>query len=180
MIDTNGIANTLRIVLLLALALSSCAREREVPPGQFDARRTVYVASSETVQVGGVELRIESCSLAAQCDFILQMSNKSERCVAFSELSLPGHSHVWLDATFNVTPRITSYPAERVRRTFVVLQPGEQLEQGVDFQAITGIRDLSNSRITFTSHFFECAGLIGVDAESFELVSASITFEPVR
>jgi hypothetical protein len=166
-------ASKLIIFATLALALAACSDDG------YDEHRTLYAVSSQAVQASGVELTFESCSRPQQCDFLFQIANNSDRCVAFSEVSLPGRDYVWLDTTFNALPRIVGNPDGRVRRSFVVLPPRESIRQGVDLRAITGLRDLGNSRITMTTRFFECTAFTGAQAESFELVSAPITFTAV-
>ncbi len=160
-------------ILVLSLALISCDRDtRDDAP-----YRAPYTASASAVQVSNVELAIEPCSLPQQCDFFYRISNRSDRCVAFSEIDLPSGGHVWLDTTLRgASRRITGYPVDRVRYTFVVLQAGDEFREGVDLQAITGSHDLGNSNITFATGFFECASLTGAPGNSFELVSAPITF----
>lgn len=172
MISPNGIIQLTVRWLAAIVALTGCA-----PPTDdgFNEDRPQYTVSSQAVQAGGVELTFESCSLPQQCDLILQISNKSDRCVAFNETELP-NGHVWLDTTFNLDRRITGYPEERVRQTFVVLQPGEDLRQAFDLHAIYDVSDLTRSSLTFRTGFIECTAFNGAPAESFELVSAPINF----
>jgi hypothetical protein len=178
MISPNGIAHiqlTARVAAIFALALGIMSCDRDT---RNDApSRAPYTASASTVQVSNVELAIEPCSLPQQCDFFYRISNRSDRCIAFSEIDLPRGGHVWLDATLRgASRRMTGYPVDRVRYTFVVLQPGDTFREGVDLQAIVGSHDLSNSNITFATGFFECATFAGAPGNSFELVSAPITF----
>jgi hypothetical protein len=178
MISPNGIAHIQLVVrtaaiFALVLAITSCDRD-----ARNDAPyRAPYTAAASAVQVSDVELAIEPCSLPQQCDFFYRISNRSDRCIAFSEIDLPRGGHAWLDTTLRgASRRITGYPVERVRYTFVVLQPGDTFREGVDLQALTGSYDLSDSNITFATGFFECASFAGAPGNSFELVSAPITF----
>jgi hypothetical protein len=160
-------------IFVLALAIASCDRDTR----NDAAYRAPYTASASTVQISDVELAIEPCSVPQQCDFLYRISNRSDRCVAFSEIDLPSGGHVWLDTTLRgASRRITGYPVDRVRYTFVILQPGDTFREGVDLQAITGSHDLDSSNITFATNFFECASFAGVTSNSQELVSAPITF----
>jgi hypothetical protein len=180
MISPIGIVHIQRTVrdiaplALLALALTSCT-----PPvtNGFDENRPLYTVSSPAVEVSSVELTFESCSLAQQCDLIVQISNKSNRCIAFNQVELPRRDHVLLDTSFNLPRRITGYPAESVRQTFIVLQPREEFRQAVDLHAIYDVSDLGGASITFTTGFFECTAFTGGPSEWFDLVSGPITFE---
>jgi hypothetical protein len=99
--------------------------------------------------------------------------------MAFNETELPDRNHVFLDTTFSLERRITGYPVDRVRQTFVVLQPGDEFRQAVDLHAIYQVSDLSVEPVTFRTGFFECAAFTGGQSQSFDLVSAPITFERV-
>lgn len=179
MISPNGIAHiqlTVRdaAVCVLAFALTACSPSSN---GSYEPNRRQYSVSSQPVSVSGVELTFESCSLPQQCDLIVQIANNSDGCIAFNETDLPDGSHVWLDTTFNLPRRMTGYPAERVRQTFVVVQPGDAFREAVDLHAIYDVADLSEQSLTFTTGFTACATLAGASTESFDLVSAPITFE---
>lgn len=179
MISPTGIAHiqhTIRKVAALtfsALMLTGCADDG------FDENRTLYAVSAETAQVSGVELAIHSCLIANGCDFIFEITNRSDRCIAIHETSLPSGEVVWLDTTLNVSRRISAQPAPRVRYTYVILAPGERVSDGVDVRAISGLRDLRNSTIVMTTHFFECSAFSGAPSQTLELVSSDITFAVV-
>jgi hypothetical protein len=177
MISPNGIAHiqlqirTLVAMIFSTLTLTGCADEG------YDANRMHYAVSAETVQVSDVELAIRSCLLPNGCDFIFEITNRSDRCIAIDETSLPSGETVWLDTTLNNVPRqISGVPVPRVRYTYVVLAPGETVSDSVDVRAISGLRDLRNSTIIMTTHFFECSAFSGAPSQSFELVSSDITF----
>jgi hypothetical protein len=161
---------------IVGAALAGCSRESGYPDW-YDQNRSLYTVSSQSVRVSDVELTFESCSLPQQCDLLLQIANESNRCIAFNEVSLPDRDHVWLDGTFTLQRRIMGTPIDRVRQTFVVLQPGDSFRQAVDLHAIYNVSNLSGSSITFTTDFVECAALTGGSSQFFELVSAPITFE---
>lgn len=159
---------------LLALALAACTPS---PDNGYDEDRPQYIVSSQAVSVSGVELTFESCSLPQQCDLVVQIANKSERCVAFNQISLPVGAEAFLDTTFNLPRRIIAQPDEQIRYAFVILQPGDTFREAVDLTAIYDVADLSGQSVIFRTDFIECATFTGAPAESFELVSAPITFE---
>jgi hypothetical protein len=165
--------STIMMAVILTITAAGCTDDG------FDENRQLYIVSSQAVQIGNVELTFDSCTLVQQCDFFYRISNDSDRCIAISSILLPARTMLWSDGTLNVQRRILPHPDDQIRYMFIVLQPGDAFRDAVDVQAITGSRDFSNSSLTLTTSFVECSVLAGASGESFELVSAPITFEPV-
>lgn len=145
-----------------------------------------FRASASRVEVQGVSLAIESCEPSRpRCDFEFELTNESDRCVAFHNIRLPPESYIFFEST--LPARIQAQPSERALYTWVVLRPGASFAGAVDVQALTGLRDLSAISTTVSTEFISCSSFVLTEqsvsqeepVEPRELESGTITFSRI-
>jgi hypothetical protein len=158
-----------RLAILLPALLAACGERLS------SEDRRIYDVTTSRVSQAGVELAIESCELW-HCDFVYEITNHSDSCIAFHATRLPSGSEVWFEDTLGVPRQIARYPSDWARHSFIVLGPGESVRKGVSVRRITGRNDIETLTPRLTTEFVRCEALTGAGSAPTPLVSEQIRF----